>query len=165
MTYKQESNFVIYICLFVLLLVISCDSVNFDWHKYQNQNSEIWGKRRDEFTVVTHGWKIIENSISKAGNYVWGWEVTLMLKKVETDKTYLLGIDEIEYTLFDKDNFKLVSSKLNLDDSGRMVWDNGSKGPLLIEAGKTVIYRQTSSIPKQTVMRAKYGICRVKLQN
>ncbi|MCK4826730.1 hypothetical protein KA005_63930 [bacterium] len=164
MTYKQKYHFVISICLFALFSVISCNSVNSNWHKYQNQNSEIWCKRRVEFTVVTHGWKIIEGSIDKAGNYVWGWEVILMLNKVETDKTYLLGIDEIEYTLFDKDNFKLVSSKLNLDDSGGWVREGGSKF-LLIEAGKTEIYRQTSPIPKQTALRAKYGICRIKLEN
>jgi hypothetical protein len=165
MTYLQKYHFLISICLVALLSVLSCDTVNFNWHKYENQNSEIWGKKRAEFTVLSHGWKIIEGSIDKAGNHEWGWEVTLMLKKGETEKTYLLGIDEIEYTLFDKDDFKLISSKLNLDDSGRMVWDDGKKGPLLIEAGKTEIYRQTSSIPKQKALRVKYGVCRIKLEN
>ena len=164
----QKCYPLIFYGILVLLSVISCDTIDFDWNKYQDQNSEVWGKRRDEFTVVSHGWKIIDGTLDKSGNYEWGWEVTLGLKKVKKDKPHLselLVIEEIEYILFDEDKFRIISNKMNLDDSGRIVWDDGEKGPLVIEVGQTETFRQTSSISKQNALRVKYGVCRIKLEN
>jgi len=105
----------------ILLLVMSCDRIDSTWHRYKDQNSQISGKNRADVTVVSHGWKLIDSSVDESGNYEWGWEVTIMAKKLGGDKTNFIGIEGIEYTLLDQDEFRLISSTLNLDDSGRIV--------------------------------------------
>ena len=149
-------------CL-LTLLVLGCEKVDYSWHKYNNEKYEIWGKQRDNVLVISHGWKIIENSQKENGYCEWGWELTIKIKEPEDTKQYLLGIEKIEYTLFDKDNFKLVSSILNLDDYGRVIWDSGESGPVLQESGTTRTYRQTSELSKSILNRAVSGHCRISI--
>ncbi len=135
--------------------------INYTWHKYNNENSVVWGKQSDNVLVISHGWKIIEEPADENGDLEWGWEVTLRTGEPEDNKRSYIGIENIEYTLFDKDNFKLGSSKLDLDDYGRVIWDSGKKGPVLQECGVTETYRQTSKLSKSTLKRAVSGHCRI----
>ena len=135
----------------------------FEWHKYNGENCEVWGKQRKNVEVISHGWKAIENADVKKGYYDWGWEVTLKIKEAKDEKKYLLGIEEIEYTLFDKDQFKLISNTSRLDDQGRVIWDSGEIGPVLQEAGVTKTYRGTGEATRKTILRAVEGRCRIKL--
>lgn len=150
--------------IFILISISSCDIIDSEWHKYQDQNSELYGKRKDEFKVLSHGWKIIGKHEDDAAIYDWGWELTLSLEKIADEKRYSLGVNDIEYTLFDKDNFELI--KMKLDGDERIILDVGrKKGPFLIEAGDTKTFRQTSTISKQKAKRAEYGICKIILEN
>lgn len=148
--------------LFVLI-ILGCEKADYGWHKYNNENSEVWGKQSENVQVISHGWKIIENSQKENGIYEWGWEVTIKIKEAEDQKQYLLGIEKLEYTLFDKDQFKLITSTLNLDDYGRMILNSGEKGPVLQEAGITNTYRQTGELSKSIQKRAVSGHCRIVL--
>lgn len=150
--------------IFFVISISSCDVIDFKWHRYQNQNSEIFGKRKSEFNVLSHGWKIIEKHEGNSTNYEWGWELTLSLEKTKTDKEYMLGINKIQYALYDKDNFELV--KVNLNSDEKFVFENDpKKGLYMIEAGTTKTFRQTNLIPKQKAKRAQYGICQIILEN
>lgn len=142
---------------------IGCEKIDYNWHKYKSENCEVWGKQSKKVEAISHGWKIIENPDVKKENYRWGWEVTIKIKEPDDQKKYGLGIKELEYTLFDKDQFKLISNTLNLDNYGRMILDSGEKGFILQEAGVTKTYRQTGEIKKTILKQAVAGRCRIIL--
>ena len=152
----------------ILLLLISgfiimgCDNLDKQWHKYKAEKTEIWGMRRADVEVLSHGWKLIDKS--KPDICEWGWEITIKVKNTEKDSKKLLGITGIEYTLQDKDHFNLTTGRLNLDNYRRVIWDSGTKGAVLQEYGETVTYRGTGKIPVKQAKRAKFGSCRILLQ-
>lgn len=161
---SQTQNINIRAGLLILsLLLISCERIDYTWHKYTNENSEVWGKQSDNVLVISHGWKIIENSKIENGDLKWGWEVTLKIKEPDDKKQFLIGIENIEYSLFDKDNFKLGSVTLNLDEYGRVVWDSGEQGPVLQKSGDTKTYRQTGELSESILKRAAFGRCRITI--
>jgi hypothetical protein len=140
-----------------------CEKIDYKWHRYKDDNCEVWGRQRANVEVISHGWKVIENADVKEGNYGWGWEVTLKIKEPKDGKQYLLGIKEIEYALFDNDKFKLTSITSKLDDHGRMILNSGEEGPVLQEAGVTETYRQTGETTNTIIQRASVGRCRIIL--
>lgn len=161
---SQTKNIIILVCFLLLsLMLISCERINYTWHKYNDENSEVWGKQSDNVLVISHGWKIIENSENESGDLEWGWEVTLRTKEPEDNKQFSYWIGNIEYILFDKDNFKLGSSKLNLDDYNCIIWNSGEQGPVLQESGVTKTYRQSSKLSKSILKRAASGHCRITI--
>jgi len=142
--------------LLILLLfpIINCSRVDTSWHKYKERNFEIVGKNRNFITVVSDGWKIIDKADKGQNSYEWGWEITIRtlndpsLENKITDDGHTLTpvilINEIRYTLFDKDGFELVTDKMISQKTAMIVQ----------EYGKTETYRQTATIPKSKAVRA-----------
>ena len=151
------------IIFFSAFILFGCEKIDYGWHKYTNDYAEVFGKQRDNAIITNHGWKIIEGTKKENGNYEWGWEVTIKIKEPKEKEQYSLGITKIEYTLFDKDNFKIISSTLDLNNYNQVVWDNGEKGPVLQGAGITETYRQTAELPKSLLERAAIGRCQVSI--
>lgn len=162
---KMNIRFTLIIILLSLLTIMTggCEKIDYQWHRYKNDNCEVWGRQRENVEVISHGWKVIENANVKKENYGWGWEVTLKIKEPKDGKQYLLGIKEIEYALFDNDKFKLISITSKLDDYGRMILESGEDGSVLQEAGVTETYRQTGEATKAIIQRASVGRCRIIL--
>ena len=150
--------------LFALFFHFGCNQTDKSWHKYQNENFEVWGKARGSVEIITHGWKLIKKARPKNDFYKWGWEITIKINKSKDLKGSLIGIGGIEYTLYDSDRFKLTTSQLNLDDYGRVVRNDGKKDPILQEVGSTKTYRHTGYLISQKAKRAAFGHCRVLLE-
>ena len=172
-----RSEFLRPIIAVLFVLVSGCDSVSTRWHKYQNDRVEVRGRNSDEIEVISHQWKIIDKSATTSDAYEWGWEVTIKRKEGpenenledsldslldRVDRIFAVGITEIEYTLYDKDQFKLASSMLNLDHYGGWLRKDFKKvvNPI---PGQTVTYRQTAEIPTKYAKRAVLGVCRIEL--
>ena len=151
--------------LFALFFHFGCNQTDKSWHKYQNENFEIWGKARGSVEIIKHGWKLIKSARPKNDFYEWGWEITIKVNKSKDLKGTLIGIGGIEYTLYDSDRFKLTTSQLNLADYRKVGWDEGKKGPILQEVGSTKTFRQTGYIISQKAKRASFGHCRVLLES
>jgi len=169
---RIRSEFVLPVMAVLFVLLSGCESVSTQWHKYQNDRVEVRGMKSDEIEVISHRWKIIDKSATTSDAYEWGWEVTIKRKEGpenenlidRADRIFEVGITEIEYTLYDKDQFKLVSSMLNLDHYGGKLRKDFKKvvNPI---PGQTVTYRQTAGIPKQHAKRAILGVCRIELSS
>ncbi|MBT8374464.1 MAG: hypothetical protein HKO68_18995 [Desulfobacterales bacterium] len=150
--------------VFALFFHFGCKQTDKSWHKYQNENFEVWGKDRGSVEIVTHGWKLIKKARPKNDFYEWGWEITIKINKSKDVTGSAIGIRGIEYTLFDSDRFKLTTSRLNSADYGRMVWDDVYKGPILQKVDSTKTYGQTGYVISQKAKSVSFGHCRVQLE-
>ncbi|MBN1141910.1 MAG: hypothetical protein JXB25_08990 [Deltaproteobacteria bacterium] len=162
-------NSKLFFCVFVIFIisVTGCDSINDEWHKYENREVEISGKKdaRENILVTSDGWKLIAESEEKKGFYEWGWEVTVKVlpEKDKKEKlTRIMSINDIEYTLIDKDGFEIAKSHLNLNNYGIINWDDGGTS-IVQDFNSTKTYRQTDFVPISKGKRAASSKIKIKV--
>jgi len=143
-----------FLAVALILLLTSCSRIDTSWHKYKERNFEVVGKSAKFVMVVSDGWKIINKTDKEHDLYEWGWEITVKsvsdptLKDMKTADSRplipVIVINEIRYTLLDKDGFELVTDKM-ISKRNAMIAQ---------EFNKTETYRQTATIPKSKALRA-----------
>jgi len=144
----------------MLFLAVGCGNSNFEWHMYDDENCEVFGKQRQKVKVVSHGWKFI--TVPGLDNDKIGWMYNVTLKTSDLNKSGYLVIDRIEYVIYDKDNIKLMMITTNFDDIRQNNLSGSDKNkPWILNSNSTKTYRQSGFAPKTNVMNAFSGHCKI----
>jgi hypothetical protein len=141
--------------IILLILLFACSKVDTKWHRYQGRQQDILGSNKDKVKIISEGWKIIGETGNR-NSYEWGWELVLIVSRGEEDKIIetpggkklvpLFMVKEIEYILYDNDDFELVRDRI---------------GEQFIDFGKDETFRKTSLLSKSKAIRAVKSSIRI----
>ena len=162
---KNLLSFIIFTIFCLLLIFFLFKPLSTSWHEDHGKNSIVYGANihiKDIVNVSSHRWKIIGPSDKNKEIYEWGWEVTLDIFDKSREELSFIGIKEIKYTLYDKDDFEIQTQYLDLEKYGSKNL-KGDISLIIQQINTKMTYRQTSFLNFEKIKRAAYSKCIVTL--